>query len=254
MSVSHDVRELHAQHKAAAIEVRLAAAKQNSYLGDTVLGAIDGCVTTFAVVAGTAGAGLPAVVAIILGFANLLADGFSMAASNYQRAKSEHQLLARARAVEEMHVREVPDGEREEVRQIFLAKGFRGEVLEDIVQGITSNRNLWVDTMLTEELGLRLELPKPWLAALATFAGFMLAGLLPLLPYLLPGMPQSMVFPLSAVATAAAFFGIGILKGQVLRYPLLRSGAETLLVGGAAAALAYAVGILLRSLVGATLI
>lgn len=254
MSVPHDARELHAQHEAAAIELRLAAAKQNSYLGDAVLGAIDGCVTTFAVVAGTAGAGLPGKVAIILGFANLVADGFSMAASNYQRAKSECQLLARARAEEEMHVREVPDGEREEVRQIFHTKGFRGEVLEDIVAGITSNRKLWVDTMLTEELGLRLELPKPGLAALATFVGFMLAGLLPLLPYLLPGLPQSLVFPLSATATAVAFLAVGILKGWVLRHPPWRSGLETLLVGGAAAALAYAVGILLRNLVGAALI
>ncbi len=254
MSVPHDARELHAQHEAAAIELRLAAAKQNSYLGDAVLGAIDGCVTTFAVVAGTAGAGLPGKVAIILGFANLVADGFSMAASNYQRAKSECQLLARARAEEEMHVREVPDGEREEVRQIFHTKGFRGEVLEDIVAGITSNRKLWVDTMLTEELGLRLELPKPGLAALATFVGFMLAGLLPLLPYLLPGLPQSLVFPLSATATAVAFLAVGILKGWVLRHPPWRSGLETLLVGGAAATLAYAVGILLRNLVGAALI
>jgi VIT1/CCC1 family predicted Fe2+/Mn2+ transporter len=254
MSVPRDVRDLHAQHEAVAIELRLAAAKRSSYLGDAVLGAIDGCVTTFAVVAGTAGAALPPKVAIILGFANLVADGFSMAASNYQRAKSECQLLERARAEEEMHVREVPDGEREEVRQIFYAKGFRGELLEDIVAGITSNRKLWVDTMLTEELGLRLDMPEPRLAALATFAGFMLAGLLPLLPYLLPGLSQALVFPLSAAATAVTFIVIGTLKGRVLRHPPLRSGLETLLVGGAAAVLAYAVGILLRQLVDTTFI
>jgi VIT1/CCC1 family predicted Fe2+/Mn2+ transporter len=151
----HDLHELHAQHEAAVIESRLTAAKQNSYLGDAVLGAIDGCVTTFAVVAGASGAALPASVAIILGLANLLADGFSMAASNYQRAKSEHEWLARARAIEEMHVQKVPDGEREEVRQIFAAKGFQGELLQQIVQGITHDRKLWVDTMRTEELGLR---------------------------------------------------------------------------------------------------
>lgn len=250
MKVPHSLKDLHAQHEAPVIEARLAAARQNSYLGDTVLGAIDGCVTTFAVVAGTAGAKLSAEIAVILGLANLLADGFSMAASNYQRAKSEHELLARARAIEEMHVREVPAGEREEVRQIYAAKGFQGDVLEEIVNGITQNHELWVNTMLTEELGLRLDLPKPGFAALATFLGFCAAGIVPLLPYLLPALPQAQVFELSVGATAVTFFAIGLLKGRVLDYPLLRSGLETLLLGGAAAALAYVAGILLRGLTG----
>lgn len=246
----HGNEALHAEHRAEAIEARLAGAKPNSYLGDAVLGAIDGCVTTFAVVAGAAGAQLPAGVAIILGLANLLADGFSMAASNYQRAKSEKDLLQKARATEEMHVREVPQGEREEVRQIFAAKGFEGEVLEAIVQGITQDPRLWVDTMLTEELGLRLDPPRPLAAALTTFAGFCAAGMVPLLPYLLPGLPAGSVFTVSAAATAATFLAIGLLKGRVLQHPLLKSGMETLLVGGAAAGLAYGVGILLRDLVG----
>lgn len=251
MKTPHSLEDLRAQHEVAVIEARLAAAKQNSYLGDAVLGSIDGCVTTFAVVAGTAGAALPAAVAIVLGLANLVADGFSMAASNYQRAKSEHELLAKARAIEEMHVREVPEGEREEVRQIYAAKGFQGDVLEEIVSGITQDRRLWVDTMLTEELGLRLDLPNPGIAAMTTFLGFCAAGIVPLLPYLLPGLPPDLVFPVSAVATGLTFFGIGVLKGRTLQYPLLKSGLETLLVGGAAAALAYLAGILLKGLVGA---
>lgn len=250
MNTPPNLQDLHAQHEVAMIEARLAAAKQNSYLGDAVLGAIDGCVTTFAVVAGTAGAALPASVAIILGLANLVADGFSMAASNYQRAKSEHELLARARAVEEMHVREVPEGEREEIRQIYAAKGFKGEVLEEIVSGITQDRRLWVDTMLTEELGLRLSPPKPGIAALTTFLGFCAAGVVPLLPYLLPGLPSAQVFPVSAAATGLTFFAIGVLKGRTLQYPLFKSGMETLLIGGAAATLAYLAGMLLRGLAG----
>lgn len=243
-----NLQQLHAQHEAAAIEARLSAAKQNSYLGDAVLGAIDGCVTTFAVVAGTAGAVMPASVAIILGLANLLADGFSMAASNFQRAKSEHDLLTKTRAIEEMHVREVPDGEREEVRQIYAAKGFEGQTLEEIVQGITQNHRLWVDTMLIEELGLRLDPPRPATAAVTTFLGFCAAGVVPLLPYMLPGLPQEMVFPVSAGAAGLTFFLIGIIKGKVLLHPLIKSGLETLFVGGAAAVLAYLAGVLLRGL------
>lgn len=245
-----DLSVLAAQHEAEAIAVRLAGAREHSYLGDAVLGAIDGCVTTFAVVAGVAGASLPASVAVILGFANLIADGFSMAASNYQRAKSEHGLLEKARAIEEMHVRLVPEGEREEVRQIFAAKGFQEEELERIVEVITRNPKLWVDTMLTEELGLKLELPKPSMAALATFAGFSAAGLVPLVPYLVPGFLLQQTFWASTLLTGLTFFGIGLMKGRVLRHSLLKSGLETLVVGGAAAGLAYAVGEWLREFAG----
>jgi VIT1/CCC1 family predicted Fe2+/Mn2+ transporter len=243
--VHHDLK---AEHEASAIEARLAAAKQNSYVGDAVLGAIDGCVTTFAVVAGTAGAALSPAIAIVLGLANLIADGFSMAASNYQRAKSEHELLARARETEERHVREVPEGEREEVRQIYAAKGFQGEVLEDIVTGITRDRKRWVDTMLVEELGLRLDPPKPGVAALTTFLGFCAAGIVPLLPYFIPVLQGERVFAASTAATGVTFFGIGVLKGRILQQAPLKSGFETLLVGGGAAALAYIAGLLLRGL------
>lgn len=104
--------------------------------------------------------------------------------------------------------------------------------------------------MLTEELGLRLNLPRPGIAALTTFLGFSAAGLVPLLPYLIPGLPQSLIFPVSTAATGVTFIAIGVLKGRILDYPLFRSGMETLLVGGAAATLAYLVGLFLRGLVG----
>ncbi len=243
-----NLKALTAQHEAKTIAARLASAREHSYLGDAVLGAIDGCVTTFAVVAGAAGAKLSAPVAVILGVANLIADGFSMAVSNYQRARSEQGLLTKARASEEMHIRLVPEGEREEVRQIFAAKGFAGEELERIVEVITQNPKLWVDTMLTEELGLKLELPKPAIAALATFVGFSVAGLVPLLPYLVPMPLPKQTFWVSAGLTCVTFFTIGLLKGRVLRQALLLSGLETLFVGGAAAGLAYLVGELLQNL------
>lgn len=240
---------LQKDHTPEAIQARLAAATRHSYLGDFVLGAVDGAVTTFAVVAGAAGAGVSNGVVLILGLANVLADGLSMAAGNFLRARSDLQLLQQFRQMEEMHIEQIPDGEREEVRQIFRAKGFEGEVLEKVVQVITEDRQQWVNTMLTEEWGLRLEPPSPWRAGLATFAAFLLAGLVPLIPVmvLLKGS-ANYSFQYSTILTGATFFVVGLVRGKVVNHPILASGIETLLIGGGAAATAFAVGWLLEGL------
>ncbi len=114
-------------HSPVAIRERLSRPPKQSHLRDFIYGGIDGAVTTFAVVAGVAGAGLSASVVIILGVANLIADGFSMAVSNYAATRAELQKRALARAEEEQEIRDIPEGEREEIRQIFSLKGFSGD-------------------------------------------------------------------------------------------------------------------------------
>ncbi|MEJ7843119.1 MAG: VIT1/CCC1 transporter family protein [Rubrobacter sp.] len=243
---------LDAEHSTEAVRRRLSGRRRGQgYVGDAVLGGIDGCVTTFAVVAGAVGGGFPGLVVIVLGFANLLADGFSMAVSNYQRTKSQIETVEQARRSEERQISEIPAGEREEVRQIFAAKGFSGETLEKVVTVITNDPRLWVDTMLAEELGLDVEGPDPLRAALATFAAFLVVGLVPLLPFVVPGPSPDVRFLASAIGTAIAFFGVGAAKGAVLGRSALRAGLETLLTGGAAAFLAYVLGAWLRATFGA---
>ena len=152
--------DLEALHHPEAIRERLDT-NRRSYLPEAVLGAVDGCITTFAVVAAAIGGGLSGGVVIILGVASLLADGFSMAVSSYNAARSEIDELNRARQVENNHIDQIPEGEREEVRQIYAAKGLEGAVLEQVVEKITSDRKLWVDTMLIEEWGLRIHEGSP---------------------------------------------------------------------------------------------
>jgi vacuolar iron transporter family protein len=241
---------LHAEHEPKAIRLRLLEKPEHSYLGDAVLGGIDGGVTTFAVVAGAAGAGFPGIVVIVLGLANLVADGFSMAASNYLSAKSQREELEQARLTEILHIEQIPHGEREEIRQIFRKKGFAGEALEKIVEVITGNRELWVNTMLTEELGLQLETRRPWKAALATFGAFLFIGFIPLIPFVLTGLDFPRGFLFSSVMTAMAFSLVGALKGFYLERSLWRSAVETLLIGGGAALMAYAMGSWLRHAFG----
>lgn len=244
--------QLAAEHGAGAIRTRLAGKPKRSYLGDAVLGGIDGCVTTFAVVAGATGAAFPGTVVVILGLANLVADGFSMAVSNYQGTKTEHESLARTMREENEEIRVYPEGEREEIRQIFARKGFSGETLERIVEVISADRDVWIDTMLKEEHGLQPDGADPMRAGVATFAAFIVAGLLPLLPFLSPWEIPIERFALSAAVTAVAFFGIGVARGMVLGRSRLRAGIETLLMGGGAAVLAFVIALLLRRLEAGT--
>jgi VIT1/CCC1 family predicted Fe2+/Mn2+ transporter len=237
------------EHTTAAIRERIESSNYHGYLGDFVLGAVDGTVTTFAIVAGAAGAGLSSGVAIVLGLANVLADGFSMAVSNFLKSRADQQTVQRFREMEEMHIDEIPEGEREEIRQIFANKGFDGPVLDQIVTVITRDRKRWVDTMLTEEWGLQLETPSPARAALTTFLAFLLSGMVPLLPlFMAAWLAASQMFLASALLTAATFFLIGVVRGRFTKQNPLLVGVETLLIGGTAAGLAFGVGFWLRGI------
>lgn len=248
-----DSKALKAEHSPAAIRKRLASKPTHSYVRDLVYGATDGTVTTFAVVSGVAGAGLSHEIVLVLGLANLVADGFSMAASNYLGTRSEQQLRERLRRVEERHIVDFPDGEREEIRQIFEEKGFSGADLERVVAFVTADEQLWVDTMIQEEYGLPLKGPEPLKAAVATFLAFGMVGFAPLAPfvwnYFWPASGDG-IYVWSTVLTAAAFFGVGSLKGKVVDQRWYLSGLETLALGGGAAGLAYLVGSFLRGVVG----
>ncbi|MDP3988783.1 MAG: VIT1/CCC1 transporter family protein [bacterium] len=165
--------------------------RKTFYIKDIVYGATDGIVTTFAIVAGVAGAGLASTVILILGFASLLADGFSMASSNYLGTKSESDALC-------------------------------NQSDSDCTQGTH----------------------RPLFAGLITFVAFVLTGSIPLLPYLF--LDSGNVFPFAMLATALALFCVGAARSFVTGKRFLASGAEMLIVGGVAAAIAYYAGALIQ--------
>jgi len=176
----------------------------------------------------------------------LFADGFSMAASNYLGTKSEHDDWRRLEKIEHRHIELNPDGEREEIRQIFERKGFAGHDLRRIVELVTANRERWVQTMLTDEYGLPQSVRSPWIAAFNTFAAFVLCGFAPLLPYL---FETSYSFSISIALTAIVFVAIGSIKSRWSTSSWWHSGLTTLLIGAIAAALAYLVGVISNRLV-----
>jgi VIT1/CCC1 family predicted Fe2+/Mn2+ transporter len=240
-----DPRHLEHDHHPREIAKRLAEGPRVSYIRDWVYGGIDGTVTTFAVVAGVVGADLSTKALLILGAANLFADGFSMAAANFSGTKAELEEYEQVRRMEERHVDFAPEGEREEVRQIFRAKGFEGEALESAVNVITEKRERWIETMMTEEHGLPPISRSPGRAAFTTFLAFLACGSIPLVPFVL-GLPATV--EASTVMTGLTFFSIGSMRSRWSPAPWWRAGLETFAIGISAAAMAYVVGVILGGL------
>ncbi|MDI5889615.1 VIT1/CCC1 transporter family protein [Halomonas rhizosphaerae] len=238
------------EHRPEVIERRLRAPSRLQHMPDAILGGIDGCVTTFAVVSGAFGAGFSSTVALVLGVANLLADGFSMAVSNYEAIQAQRDHVEGVRRTENHHIDEVPEGEREEIRQIFQRKGFTGETLERVVETICSDHEVWVETMVSEEHGLQTVGLSPWRSALATFIAFLVVGAMPLLPYAIPGLDTTRQFLASLAVAGLMFFLIGMGKSLVYHQPVLKAGLRTLLIGGVAAGLAFLTGHLAQALFG----
>jgi len=218
--------------------------KFQEYLAEFVYGGIDGSVTTFAVVAGAVGAGLDSSVIIILGFANLFADGFAMSIGAYLSSKTDVDNYEKHKAIEYWEVENIPEKEREEIREIFREKGFTGKLLEEVVATITADKDSWVDVMMKEELGLIEETKSPFKIGLITFISFLILGFIPLLVYVLDMMIdiKGDLLIWSTSLTFLSFALIGYLKGVVNSKNRFVSIATTVLMGAAAALVAYYVG------------
>jgi len=225
----------------------------HQYVGDMVYGGLDGIITTFAVVSGVAGAELGTPVILILGLANLFADGFSMGVGAILSLKSEKEYYDRERQREAWEVDHYPEGERKELHEIYRARGYTEEEAGTLVQIQTRDRERWVQAMMVDELRLLPDDRKPIRSGLTTFVAFAVAGVVPLLVYLLALMlpvPPGAMFPVSIVLTGLTLFALGAAKVRVTGLSAWRSGLEMLAVGGLAAAVAYGVGALLKGLAG----
>ena len=222
-----------------------------AYLSEAVYGALDGIVTTFAVVAGVEGAKLSSGVVLILGFANLIGDGLSMGVGSYLSTKSQKEYERSERIRERWEIENYPEGEIEEIRQIYRKKGFEGEDLDRAVDIITSNKDVWIETMMVEELGILEENSHPFYNGLSTFISFLAVGFIPLLFFVaslaIPSLERH-TFMMSLILTGLTLFIVGSLRVLVTRTKWWKSGIEMLLVGGSAALGAYLVGYFLRGL------
>ena len=250
-SRSASVRQRQRRRRTPAQAEHAHGRPSHRYIGPVVYGGLDGIVTTFAVVSGVAGARLGAHVVLVMGLANLLADGVSMAVGAYLSQHSEQEYYERERQRERWQIRHERRAEKRILATIYEHNGFTPVDARRLTRLETHNPQHWSRTMLIEELGLLADDRNPLAIALVTFAAFVVAGSVPLLVYL-----AGLVVPIApdtALATslglsAAALFGLGAAKVLVTDRDMLRSGAQMLIVGGLAAGVAYVVGVLLRRL------
>ncbi|MGV8168686.1 MAG: VIT1/CCC1 transporter family protein [Candidatus Nanoarchaeia archaeon] len=244
------------RNKAASIAAHNTSApekhqRSGQYVKSAVYGGMDGTITTFAVVAGVAGASLNAGIVLILGFANLIADGLSMAIGDYLSTKAEREYHAAEREREAWEVKNYPEGEKKELMEIYQEKGIPEKDAKVIVNTFAKHEKAWVDVMMVEELGIVESDESPLKNALVTFFSFALFGLVPLLAYVLAmwlGVFSASTFLIACILTGITLFILGSVKTKVTGKSWFKSGFETLVIGGITAAAAYGIGHLLAGL------
>jgi len=234
-----------ADHKAHEHKI----SKLQEFLKQVIYGGNDGIVTTFAIVAGFAGAGaegaaqIGGIAVLLFGVANLLADATAMGLGEFLSARSEQDVYRATRDKELYEIKHNPDMERAEMIEILEERGVSradSVVLTDVLE---RNPEFMADFMMQYEIGMADPSgDNPAMNGLATFIAFIIFGSVPLIPYFIME-PVHLTFQLSVIATFLALVALGMLRWKVTNETLFRCVGETVLVGGICAIVAYAVGL-----------
>lgn len=224
----------------------------SEYLAEIVYGGNDGIITTFAVVAGFAGAAMdpatsaiPAIAVLLFGLANLFADGLSMSIGSFLSLRAEKDLYASEQEKETHEIRHEPEMEAKETIEILRRRGFEKHDAEQITRLYQKNPTYWVEFMMRDELAMQNpEHEHPVGVAVATFISFISFGIIPLLPYIF--RIQTHVFIYSVCATVAALLLLGVLRAFISQKRPIQGILETLFLGAIAAGTAYGVGSFFR--------
>jgi VIT1/CCC1 family predicted Fe2+/Mn2+ transporter len=214
---------------------------QGNWLRDVILGGQDGLVNMLGIELGVIAAGASASVLITTGLAAAITESISMGAVSYTSSLSERDYYLAQQAQEEREVESTPEQEANEVREIYAAKGFEGELLDQVVATITSNRTTWVETMMDEELHLEpVDTPRVLQAAVVVFVATLIGHFIPLFAFFLLRVSPALV--VSIVLSGLALFGVGVYEAKTLVGDWRTSGLQMAVIGLGAAALGFLVG------------
>lgn len=212
---------------------------EGEWIRDITLGVNDGLVSVLTLLAGVAAAAAGDVV-LLAGVAGLTAGAISMAVGAYVSAKAYRAFYLKEMRREIREMQELPDVEREEIREIYAARGFEGELLDRVVETITDNPRVWLKVMMSEELGLSAQFGRPLGAAAVMFVAFISGGVIPVLPFIW-GEGLGALF-VSFALTAVALLVAGAVRTKFTGEHPLRAGGELIAMAVIGVAAAYGIG------------
>ena len=220
--------------------------KESNRIRDLVFGFGDGLNTSLGIVAGVGGANSSADFIILAALVGMFTGAKAMAVQNYLAIKSQREILESEIKREEFEMEVYPEKERLEIEEIYRAKNFDEDLVKSVTDKITSNKKVWLKTMLTEELGLNLDIVgKPIRGALIMFVSFIIGGILPILPYLLSKtglLPLQYSLWIAIAISLTASFLIGAKKAKLAKINWLKGGIEMSALGTGIALLGYGIG------------
>ncbi len=218
-------------------------------LADIILGGQDGLVNVLGIVLGVASATSDRYIVLIAGLVATFAESISMAAVAYTTARAEQDHYRREIEQEKWEIEHLPEVETEEIRLIYMKKGLRGKELSQMVKSVTSNKELWVSVMMTEELGMMpVENFNPVRAAIIVGFSATVGSLIPLAPFFFLSVGDSII--LSLVIGTLVLFAVGAYKAKITVGKWWKSGAEMAIIGMVAAIAGYFIGKVLGGFFG----
>jgi DNA damage-binding protein 1 len=257
---SNDAEASIAVHKSKAVNFAIAEEKHggtgSEYIKSVVFGGLDGIITTFSIVAAVAGASLAVEVTLMMGFANLLADGISMGLGDYLSEAAELEYLKSERAREAWEMDNYPEGELAEMVELYVEKGVDRKDAESILTTMAKYKDFFVDHMMVLELGQQSpgDDAHPAMNGLVTFLSFIAFGSVPMWAYLIMWgakyTSRSGMFGVACAVTACTMYLLGVVQAKISRQDAFRTGLSLMANGCLAAAAAYLVGWGLEQAIG----
>jgi len=214
---------------------------ESSAIRDFVFGFGDGINTSLGIAAGVGGADASSSIIILAAIVAMFTGAKAMAVQNYLAVKSQRQILNSEIEREKWEIENVPEKEREEIEEIYKAKGFSGKDLQMIVDKITSDKKVWLDTMLREELKINLEIVgSPLKGALRMFGAFLVGGILPIIPFFFAEGYVPLLIAIGISLTTS--FAVGAIKSRMAKISIIKGGLEMAGLGTGIALIGYGIG------------
>jgi len=220
-----------------------------------VYGGLDGVLTCFAIISGAAGGNLSPTTVLILGVSNIIADAFAMGVGDAVSTRAFHDHVSRERKREEWEFTNYPEGEVEEMIDLYEQRGLPREDAVEVIQTMAKYPDFFIDIMMCEELGLKVpdEDESPVKDGFVTFLAFLIFGMLPLFGYIVapilnPDVSSLSLFMVASLVTMVVLFLLGAFKSQFSASTWYASGLEFLLLGSAAASTSYFIGVIVSDI------